>query len=176
MRGNQSLDPTADASAGTVYLETASDGDKCGTVRIAMDPINIQYIQERIQKGLPLNTNTTEMVSLGLGGDDLKDYRQVNYVIADYGRGAVNTDFRAHSVKIADLDSLLDLEGNVLNVNDFTYAVSDGNGGIEFRSLSAGVYSASMLDELGVSNVVDSSATSSGRIVVRIRGLRVTVR
>ncbi len=176
MRGNQSLDPTADASAGTVYLETASDGDKCGTVRIAMDPINIQYIQERIRKGLPLNTNTTEMVSLGLGGDDLKDYRQVNYVIADYGRGAVNTDFRAHSVKIADLDSSLDLEGNVLNVNDFTYAVSDGNGGIEFRSLSAGVYSVSMLEELGVSTVVDSSTAASGRIVVRIRGLRVTVR
>ena len=176
MRGNQSLDPTADASAGTVYLETASDGDKCGTVRIAMDPINIQYIQERIRNGFPLNTNTTEMVSLGLGGDDLKDYRQVNYVIADYGRGAVNTDFRANSVKIADLDSQLDLEGNVLNVKEFTYAVSDGNGAIEFRSLPVGVYSASMLEELGASTVVDSSAAASGRIVVRIRGLRVTVR
>ena len=68
------------------------------------------------------------------------------------------------------------MEGNVLNVKEFTYAVSDGNGCIEFRSLSAGVYSASMLDELGVSTVVDSSTAASGRIVVRIRGLRVTVR
>ena len=162
-------DPTQDASAGTVYLEAATDGEKCGTIRIAMDPVNIGYIKSRIKDGNAPNTNTTEMVSLGYGGGRPRDYRHARYVVSDYGRAAVNTNFAARSVTIADLDSFLDLEGNELTVDDFLYPVDDGAGGLRMRMLGAGTHSLASLEARGVPTVYDSSAGATGRIVVRGR-------
>ena len=124
-RKGGAIDPTPDASAGTVYLETAADGDKRGTILIAMDPRNAKFIQDRIKGNSPANTNTTEMVSLGYGGDRIRDYKDARYAIADHGRAAVNADFKAHSVELADLTAFLDLEGHTLTVDDFFYAVDD---------------------------------------------------
>lgn len=152
-----------DASAGTVYLETAADGDKCGTIRISMDPINSGYIKSRIKGGNPTNTNTTEMVSLGYGGDGLGDYKHARYVIADYGRAAVNADFNAHSVMLADDTVALDLEGHELFVREF-YWVS--NSGVKTNRLWSGEYSAAQLSGLGVPGVEDSSSVKSGKVVV----------
>ena len=162
-RKGGAIDPTPDASAGTVYLETAADGDKCGIIRIAMDPVNIKYIKDRIKGGSPVNTNTTEMVSLGYGCDSLGDYKRARYVIADYGRAAVNADFRAHSVMLADDTVALDLEGHELFVREF-YWVS--NSGVKTNRLWSGEYSAAQLSGLGVPGVEDSSSVKSGKVVV----------
>ena len=167
-RKGGAIDPTPDASAGTVYLETAADGDKRGTIRIAMDPRNAKFIQDRIKGNSPANTNTTEMVSLGYGGDRIRDYKDARYVIADHGRAAVNADFKAHSVELADLTAFLDLEGHVLTVDDFFYAVDDGEGGIKLRKLGTGTHSSAVLAALGA-NVADTSAGATGRVVVRGR-------
>ena len=168
-RKGGAADPTPDASAGTVYLETAADGAGHGTIRIAMDPVNIGYIQSRIKGGSPDNTNTTEMVSLGCGGDRLGDYRHARYVVADYGRAAANADFKARSVELSDLTAFLDLEGHILTVDEFFYAVDDGAGGIKLRSLGTGTHSAAAVAALGGTTVVDTSTGATGRIVVRGR-------
>ena len=167
-RKGGAIDPTPDASAGTVYLETAADGDKRGTILIAMDPRNAKFIQDRIKGNSPANTNTTEMVSLGYGGDRIRDYKDARYAIADHGRAAVNADFKAHSVELADLTAFLDLEGHTLTVDDFFYAVDDGAGGIKLRKLGTGTHSSAVLAALGA-NVADTSAGATGRVVVRGR-------
>jgi hypothetical protein len=141
-----------------------------------MDPVNIEYIQNRINQGKAGNTNTTELVSLGYGSDNLEDYRTVRYVISDYGRGAVNADFKAASVTIKDLNSILDLEGHILMVDEFLCATDDGNGGTAMRRFGAGSYSEAELVQAGVSGVVDSSSLGTGRVVVRVRGTQVLVR
>ena len=162
------FDPVHDASAGTVYLETAADGDKRGTIRIAMDPLNRSYIVSN-NKSKHVNTNTTEMVSLGYGGDRLGDYKHARYVVADYGRAAVNADFKAHSVELADLTVLLDLEGNELFVDEFFFAIDDGAGGLKLKQLGTGTHSAAAIAALGCTTVVDTSAGATGRVIVRGR-------
>jgi len=160
-----------DASAGTVYLETAAERDRrSGCVRIAMDPLDIAYILgTKDKKTQHVNTNTTEMVSLGCGGDRILDYKHVHYVVSDYGRAAVNTNFAARSVTIADTVSFLDLEGNELMVDEFFYATDDGEGGLRMRMLGAGTHSAAALAARGVPTVYDSSSGETGRVVVRGR-------
>ena len=160
--------PVRDASAGTVYLETAGDGARGGVVRIAMDPLNRAYIVTD-NKSRHTNSNTTEMVSLGRGGDRVNDYKHARYVVADYGRAAVNARFKARSVELADLTVLLDLEGNELFVDEFFYAVDDGAGGLRTKQLGAGTHSAAAVAALGATTVVDTSAGATGRIVVRGR-------
>ena len=165
-----------DASAGTVYLETAADGDKCGIIRIAMDPLNIDYILgNQDKKTLHDNTNTTEMVSLGYGGDDPRDYKHVRYEIADYGRAAVNADVKVCSVLLSDNTAALDLEGHELTVKEF-YWVSGAGAGTTTNHLRSGKYSAARLSELGISSVEDSSPEKSGKIVVNRGKLTLTIR
>ena len=166
------FDAVQDSSAGTIYLETTADGDKRGIVRIAMDPVNINYIQSRIDRGSPANTNTTEMVSLGFGGDQPKDYKHVRYVVADYGRAAVNTNFAAQSVMLADGTAELDLEGHELIVKEFHW-VSEA--GAITNHLRVGEYSAEQLSGRGIS-VVDSSSGKNGRIIVRRGKLKISIR
>ena len=141
-----------------------------------MDPRNAKFIQDRIKGNSPANTNTTEMVSLGYGGDRIRDYKDARYVIADHGRGAVNADFKAHSVELADLTAFLDLEGHVLTVDDFFYLVDDGAGGLKRKRLGTGTHSAAALAALGVTNVVDTSSGATGRIVVRGRATSMILR
>jgi hypothetical protein len=109
------------------------------------------------------------MVSLGYGGDPLKDFLHVRYVVSDYGRAAVNADFKARSVEIADLTAILDLEGHTISVDEFFYAVDDGAGGLKIRHVGSGTHSAASLAALGVPTVCDSSSGATGRLVVRGR-------
>ncbi|MCR5839027.1 MAG: hypothetical protein K6G94_05270, partial [Kiritimatiellae bacterium] len=141
----------ADSSAGTVYLQTAADGEKGGTVYIAMSAGN----------QAANNTNTTEMVSLGYGGDAVADYKKVKYVVRDYGRAAVNADMKAASIEIADENSSLDLEGHTLTVKS-----AKVNG----VRLSPGTYTAASLADY----LVDSGA--GGALVVSGGGFKLSVR
>ena len=128
-----------------------------------MDPVNAGYITSRIKNKSPVNTNTTEMVSLGYGGDSLRDYKKAHYEIANYGRAAVNADFRAESVTLADDTAFLDLEGHALTLREF-YWVTDS--GAVTNKLKSGTYSAAALAGLGAS-VEDSSSGGGGSVVIR---------
>ena len=154
-----------DASAGTVYLETAADGDKRGTIRIAMDPLNLSYLVSN-NKSKHVNTNTTEMVSLGFGGDDIKAYKKARYIIANYGRAAVNTDFRAQSVTLADETAALDLEGHRLTLRDFFW-VTGSDGSVVTNKLKAGTYSYNNLKSNVGNCIEDTSAGQSGSVVIQ---------
>lgn len=165
-RKGGAIDPTPDASAGTVYLETVADGDKRGTIRIAMDPLNAKFIQDRIKGNSPANTNTTEMVSLGFGGDDIKAYKKVHYIIANYGRAAVNTDFRAQSLTLADGTAALDLEGHTLTLRDFFW-VTGSDGSVVTNKLRAGTYSYNNLQSNVGDCIEDTSTGQSGFVVIQ---------
>ena len=154
---------TADSSAGTVYLQTAADGDKGGTIRIAMSAGN----------QAAGNTNTTEMVSLGYGGDAVADYKRVSYVVSDYGHAAVNTDFQTQTVTIADATSSIDLEGHELTVRDFIYAETDGET-VRIRHLTPGIYGWSALE--GYAWAFDTSAEKSGTLRVLGAGTVIIVK
>jgi hypothetical protein len=103
------------------------------------------------------------MVSLGYGGDDALDYKRVSYVVSDYGRAAVNTNFTAKTVTIADTDSGIDLEGHELTVRDFIYAETDGET-VRIRHLTPGIYGWTALE--GYAWASDSSAEKSGTLRV----------
>lgn len=152
---------SADTSAGTVYLQTAADGEKGGTVYIAMSEGNRNAS----------NTNTTEMVSLGYGGDDVKDYKKVKYVVRDFGRAAVNADMKAASIEIADTNSSLDLEGHTLTVK------SAKVGGVR---LAPGTYKAGSTVAIGEGTLgdylVDTADGAGGALVVSGGGFRLSLR
>lgn len=165
--GRHSTDTTqhASSSAGTVYLQTAAEAEKAGTVRIANLVANTYYSVG--------NTNTTEMVSLGYGGDAVADYKKVKYVVRDYGRAAVNANLQATSVMLADETAYLDLEGHTLTVKEFMYATKTEDQ-VTVHKLAAGTYSFSQLS--GLSSILDSSAGQTGQLVVAGNGLRLIVR
>ena len=151
-----------DSSAGTVYLQTAADGEKSGTVRIAMSAGN----------RAANNTNTTEMASLGYGGDTVADYKKVKYVVSDYGHAAVNTNMTVASVTIADENSGLDLEGHALKTKAFRYPKAGGG----LASISSGTYTVAQLEERGVACVVDTSDGKTGTLTIGGIGLQMVVR
>ena len=91
---------------GTGVVKLAEGLNAGRTVRIAYRRETTYYHAD--------NINTTEMVSLGYGGDDIADYRKVNYVVADYGYAAANDDCKVASVTLADATAKLDLEGHTL--------------------------------------------------------------
>ena len=158
--GNTANEKTT-SSAGTVYLQTAAEGDKCGTVYIAMSAGN----------RLANNTNTTEMASLGYGGDAIADYRKVKYIVRDYGRAAVNADMKAASIEIADTNSSLDLEGHTLTVK------SAKVGGVR---LAPGTYKAGSTVAIGERTLgdylVDTAEGAGGELIVKGGGFQLIVR
>ena len=149
----------ADSSAGTVYLQTAADGEKGGTVYIAMSAGN----------QAANNTNTTEMVSLGYGGDAVDDYKKVKYVVRDYGRAAVNADMKAASIEIADANSSLDLEGHTLTVKSAK---------INGVKLAPGTYTAESTVVIGEGSLGDYlvDTVTGGELIVDGVGLSIIVR
>ena len=149
------------SSAGSVYLETAADGEKGGVIRIAQ---GLNYAQN------VLNTNTTELVSLGYGGDDVADYKKVKVEVRDYGFAAVNTDVKVKSVTLATADAKLDLEGNTLTADTFRYPDADG----KLKKLKPGTYTLDQLKTLGIERVCDS--VGGGRLVIRGTGMVLLVR
>ena len=158
--GNTANEKTT-SSAGTVYLQTAAEGDKCGTVYIAMSAGN----------RLAGNTNTTEMASLGYGGDAVADYKKVKYVVRDYGRAAVNADMKADSIEIVDANSSLDLEGHTLTVKS-----AKVNG----VKLSPGTYDAGSDFAIGEGTLadylVDTAEGAGGELIVKGGGFQFILR
>ena len=157
----------AQGSAGTVYLKTGDEADFAGTLRIACPKYDSNDNWNN-------KTSTTELVSLGYGGDDVADYKKVKVEVRDYGFAAVNTDVTVKSVTLATADAKLDLEGNTLTVDKFEYFAND-----VINNLAAGEYSFAQLSAIEGLNIVDTSAGQSGKIIVKervLRGLKLILR
>ena len=94
------------SSSGTIFMKTGNDTAKGGTIRIAMSSGNCNFT----------NPSSTELLSIGCGGDDASDYKELGVELTNFGFGAVNVDLDMSWVNFMDRRSRLDLEGNVLTV------------------------------------------------------------
>ena len=141
--------PGGSGSAGTVYLQTAAEGEGRGTIRIAN--LNADGY------GNAKNPNTTEMASLGYGGDEIVSYKRAKYSLGYCGRAAVNADLQAASVELTETTAALDLEGHKLKVAKLTGVSSEGAA----IKVKPGTYTAAQLTALGLA-VIDSSADENG--------------
>ena len=94
------------SSAGTVFMKTGDDRENGGTIRIAMSTGNWNIN----------NPSSTEILSLGFGGDTADEYKELGLEITDFGFGAVNADLDMSWAKFVGRNSRLDLEGHTLTV------------------------------------------------------------
>ena len=153
------------SSAGTVYLKTGAEAEKAGTLYLHNDTSDSNYYSAG-------NTNTTELVSLGYGGDDAADMKKVKLVVDGYARAAVNTDVAFASLDVADANSYVDFEGHVLTVKK---AYINGT------KLPAGEYTIPAADDNGVGvhatySALYNSSTTAATLLIRPDGLRLSLR
>ena len=113
------------ASAGTIYLQGKSDGEKGGTI----------YVRNQVNYD---TSNVATWIPAAERGDDAKDFAKAKLVIADRGVVAIG----AAKMKLAELtiedNSLLDLHGEYVRVKRATV------GGTQ---LAGGKYTAATLPE-----------------------------
>ena len=165
-----------DSSAGTIYLQTGAEGEKCGTIRIAQrqsartkkDVINGTTKIECDEMYAAISA-TTEIVSLGYGGDQIDDYKSVKVEVKDFGHAAVNADVKLSQMTVATDNAFVDLEGHVLTVSKFVYF-----DGTQLVRLNPGTYTPAQLKALGVTCVRDS--VGGGALLVKGTGMVLLVR
>ena len=127
-------------SAGTIYLQGKSDGEKGGTI----------YVKNQASYD---TSNVATWLPAGMLGDDVKDFAKSKLVIADRGVVSVGTNNLAFaSISIAE-NSKIDLNGKIVKVKK---AYLNG------VSLGAGEYTADNSAVTGY--VVDS--VSGGKLIV----------
>ncbi len=144
----------AQGSAGTVYLKTGAESDFGGTLKIACP--NYDSMENWNNK-----TSTTEVVSLGFGGDEIAAMKQVNLVVSDNGRAAVNTDVEFASVTVADATSFIDFEGHTLTVKSAAVGTA---------KIVAGEYIIPAKSFLEAFPALYNSSEEDGKLVVRPNG------
>ena len=133
-------DRNQNTSAGTIYLQGKSDGEKGGTIYVRNQP---NYDTSNVATWLPAGTL----------GDAAADFKKAKLVIADRGVVSVGTNNLAFaSISIAE-NSKIDLNGKIVKVKK---AYLDGG------SLSAGEYTADNPAVTGY--VVDS--VGGGKLIV----------
>ena len=137
----------SNGSTGSVYLKTGDEADKAGTIVIASRTERTYFA--------PDDPNTTEIASLGYGGDALSAYRKVKVQVGDYATAAVNADLRIGELTLETESSGLDLEGHKLTVDKFLCRKT----GTPVR-VSPGTYTADKLAKAGF-KVTDSSGSGS---------------
>lgn len=127
-------------SAGTIYLQGRSDGEKGGTI----------YVRNQVNYD---TSNVATWIPAAQRGDDAKDFAKSKLVIADRGVVSVGTNNLAFaSISIAE-NSKIDLNGKIVKVKK---AYLNG------VSLGAGEYTADNSAVTGY--VVDS--VSGGKLIV----------
>ncbi|MGN0877770.1 MAG: DUF2341 domain-containing protein [Kiritimatiellia bacterium] len=152
VKDNASSDKSS--SAGTVYLQGKSDGEKGGTIYVRNDKN-------------ALNTNTYTPIPAGVtkGGvapDSVADFKMAALVVGDCGRVKFFDELNLRSVRVSS-GSVLDLNGKTLTVKSATM-----NG----VKLAPGTYVAG--DEAVAGFVVDPA--TGGSLVVSGGGLMILVR
>ena len=135
-----SAERNQNSSAGTIYLQGQSDGEKGGTI----------YVKNQASYD---TSNVATWLPAGTLGDDAKDFAKSKLVIADRGVVAVGTNNLAFaSISIAE-NSKIDLNGKIVKVKK---AYLNG------ASLGAGEYTADNSAVTGY--VVDS--VGGGKLIV----------
>lgn len=148
-RGSQ-----AQGSAGTVYLKTGAESDFGGTLKIACPVYDGNENWNN-------KTSTTEVVSMGFGGDTVAKMKQVNLVVSDNGRAAVNTDVEFASVTVADATSYIDFEGHTLTTH---------NARIGSTRVVPGEYTIPAKGSLEAFPALYNSSTDAGKLIVIASG------
>ena len=123
-------------SAGTIYLQGMSDGEKGGTI----------YVKNQASYD---TSNVATWIPAAERGDDAKDFAKAKLVIADRGVVATGADIKFASLSVA-ANSKLDLHGQKVKV-----AKAELGG----TKLDAGTYTAS--DTAVADFVVDSAGGGS---------------
>ena len=138
------------ASAGTIYLQGMSDGEKGGTIYVKNQPSHD-------------TSNVATWIPAGARGDEVDDFKKASLVVADRGVVAVGADKLAFaSVSIAE-NSKIDLAGKRLKASK---AFLNG------EKLASGEYAANDVAVAG--NVVDS--VGGGIFRVGAGGFNIIVR
>lgn len=137
---NTANERNQNSSAGTIYLQGKSDGEKGGTI----------YVRNQVNYD---TSNVATWIPAAERGDDAKDFAKSKLVIADCGVVSVGTNNLAFaSISIAE-NSKIDLNGKIVKVKK---AYLNG------VSLGAGEYTADNSAVTGY--VVDS--VSGGKLIV----------
>ena len=150
------------SSAGTVYLQGKSDGEKGGTIFVRNDKN-------------ALNTNTYTPIPAGVtkGGvapDSAADFKMAALVVGDCGRVKFFDELKLRSVRVSS-GSVLDLNGKTLVVN-----TAKVNG----VKLAPGTYAAGSTVAIGEGALgdylVDTAEGAGGALVVSGGGFSLKVR
>ena len=140
-KGTTGKDWDVNTSAGTVYLQGASDGEKGGTI----------YVKNQASAD---TSDVATWIPAAARGDAAEDFAKAKLVIADRGVVAIGADVKFASVNIAE-NSKLDLHGQKVKVASATL------GGTK---LAAGTYTASDSEVAGY--VTDSADGGGGSLTV----------
>lgn len=138
-------------SCGSIYIETAADGDGRGT--IVLDDNGVTC------------TTYTPICATGYAADDVADFRHASLVVRNEAKAQVsvadaNGVFRMDGLEIGETGEL-DLYGKAFIVT------SASVGG---TNVKPGTYTAEQLASLGFSQVVDTADGAGGTLVVHGRG------
>lgn len=134
------------ASAGTVYLQTADEGELAGTIRINGNGAFYKV-------GTVTNNYATPVPGVGAYVDDTASFVNAKLDVSNYGEAQFTTNLTVKTIAV-DATSKLDLLGKAVKVNILTL------GG---KKVAAGVYHAA---DAAVSDYVLDSAGSDGTITV----------
>ena len=146
-------------SAGTIYVETKSDGEKGGTIIVSnwKDHANADFTSATV---IP----TTPIVA-AQDGDAVADFKKAKLVICNNAIAEVSAeDLRLNAVTV-DAGSSLELAGRTLTVAKAT---------LSSAKLKPGTYKASDAGLVGF--VTDSSSGATGSLVVTGGGIAIIVR
>ena len=147
----------AQSSGGTIYLQTAAEGENCGTVYI---------------KGNEGNTATTltPFPSLAGGGEN-DDFSKAKLRITDNGKAILSANVKVGEFGMGK-DGVLELNGKELTA---IRAFLTQAGGTTLRKLARGTYTAAQLNEI-TGTPVFSDSVGGGALVVTGRGLAILVK
>ena len=149
------------ASAGTVYMQTADQGEKGGTILVSNFDKAFSDFTTFIASGKAFPT--TPIVARGIGKDEAKDFNDASLIVTKTAIAEVSAPtLKMKSLNVAN-GSRLELAGNTLMVNAAV---------IGETKLPSGTYTASSAEVAGY--VVDS--VGGGSVVVLGAGTVVVVR
>ena len=160
-RRDTTSSPTLTAP-GTVYLQTAAQGEGCGAILVDGTP--------RSGTAAFLGDPYTPIPANGAHADDVDDLKKCSLEVSNYARCAVADALRLQSVSI-DSNAILDLNGKTLTVKS-----AKVNG----VKLAPGTYAAESTVAIGEGKLgdylVDTADGAGGALVVNGVGLSIIVR
>lgn len=136
------------SSGGTIYLQTATESENCGTVYIKGDAGNTAK-------------QLTPFPSPAGGGEN-DDFSRAKLKIVNNGKVILSTDVKVRELEIGNA-GVMDFNGKVLTTGIATLIKSDGS---TSAKLTSGTYTAAQLNEL-TGTTVYTDSVGGGSLVVQ---------